>query len=234
MFFFLRRIRKSLIGTGQVKRYLLYALGEIMLVVLGILIALQIDNWNNGRIERREARKTYHNIRTKISDDKLELMEIVEYNDFLFHRYRRASALIAANDRSRIDSVALGAIQMSLYSDFYRTPNVFESLATSGRLRIMHNDSIISGLQELETTYNHINRLEDIHWEVIIGELSPQLRELINYTNLEVTDPDQLYSVGIQNLLVESIYLTRGKDSMYHHAINEIDRLNRMIETELR
>ena len=43
---FFRKIRQKLIGEGNLKRYLIYAIGEILLVVIGILIALQINNWN--------------------------------------------------------------------------------------------------------------------------------------------------------------------------------------------
>ena len=46
MLTFLRRIRRSLIESGSPRKYLLYAIGEIALVVIGILIALQINNWN--------------------------------------------------------------------------------------------------------------------------------------------------------------------------------------------
>ena len=46
---FFRRIRRKLIDEGNLKRYLLYAIGEILLVVIGILIALQINNWNNQK-----------------------------------------------------------------------------------------------------------------------------------------------------------------------------------------
>ncbi|MDA0350457.1 MAG: DUF6090 family protein [Verrucomicrobia bacterium] len=51
MLTFLRKIRRSLIETGSVQKYLLYAIGEIALVVIGILIALQINNWNEERKE---------------------------------------------------------------------------------------------------------------------------------------------------------------------------------------
>ena len=47
-----KKIRKSLIGSNGGKKYLLYAVGEIMLVVIGILIALQVNNWNESRKER--------------------------------------------------------------------------------------------------------------------------------------------------------------------------------------
>ena len=53
MLTFLRKIRKSLIEPGSSRRYLLYANGEIALVVIGILIALQINNWNQNRVNRQ-------------------------------------------------------------------------------------------------------------------------------------------------------------------------------------
>jgi len=46
---FFRRIRKKLINTGNLKKYLIYAIGEIILVVIGILIALQVNTWNDNR-----------------------------------------------------------------------------------------------------------------------------------------------------------------------------------------
>ncbi len=46
---FFRRIRHKLLGEGKVKNYLLYAIGEIVLVVVGILIALQLNNFNEAK-----------------------------------------------------------------------------------------------------------------------------------------------------------------------------------------
>ncbi|MDG2451164.1 MAG: DUF6090 family protein [Saprospiraceae bacterium] len=48
----LRKIRRSMVEKGSTRKYLLYAIGEIALVVIGILIALQINNWNNKRIQK--------------------------------------------------------------------------------------------------------------------------------------------------------------------------------------
>ena len=44
---FLNRIRQRLLTDNKFSKYLLYAIGEILLVVIGILIALQLDNWND-------------------------------------------------------------------------------------------------------------------------------------------------------------------------------------------
>ena len=52
MISFFRRIRQQLLQAGNFRKYLFYALGEIILVVLGILIALQVNNWNQQSNER--------------------------------------------------------------------------------------------------------------------------------------------------------------------------------------
>jgi hypothetical protein len=52
MILFFRRRRKQLADENQFLKYSRYALGEILLVVLGILIALYINNWNEQRMER--------------------------------------------------------------------------------------------------------------------------------------------------------------------------------------
>ena len=48
---FFRKIRQKMLTENKFSKYLIYAIGEIVLVVIGILIALQINNWNNNRIE---------------------------------------------------------------------------------------------------------------------------------------------------------------------------------------
>jgi len=56
---FFRKIRQQLIGESKISKYLLYALGEILLVVIGILIALQVNNWNQERLATIKA-ISYH------------------------------------------------------------------------------------------------------------------------------------------------------------------------------
>ena len=62
---FFRRIRQKLIDEGNLKRYLIYAVGEILLVVIGILIALQINNLNE---QRKDKNKEGHFIKMILSD----------------------------------------------------------------------------------------------------------------------------------------------------------------------
>lgn len=54
MFRFFRTLRQRLLTENKFSKYLLYAIGEILLVVIGILIALQVDNWNEERKRQKE------------------------------------------------------------------------------------------------------------------------------------------------------------------------------------
>ena len=75
-----RKIRMQLLAENMLNRYLIYAIGEIMLVVVGILIALSINNWNNKKIERQTELKIYENIKNQIHEDEELLNGDVEYN----------------------------------------------------------------------------------------------------------------------------------------------------------
>ena len=53
---FFRKIRQRLLTENKFNKYFLYAIGEIVLVVIGILIALQINNWNDNQKDQKQAR----------------------------------------------------------------------------------------------------------------------------------------------------------------------------------
>ena len=64
---FFRLIRHRLLTDNKVSKYLLYAIGEIMLVVIGILIALQVDNWNTRTSENQRVLNYYQKINGELS-----------------------------------------------------------------------------------------------------------------------------------------------------------------------
>ena len=90
-----RRIRQKLIDSGSVTKYLLYATGEILLVVIGILIALQVNNWNVERIERQSEVTLLKQLQSDLSvsgesiDELYSRLEISSTSaDSLLHSFR--------------------------------------------------------------------------------------------------------------------------------------------------
>src|SRR5210317_1472223 len=76
---FFRKIRQQLAYDNNVSKYMRYAIGEIVLVVVGILIALQINNWNEERKQKLNNNKFLRNLRYEIELDTLVFAEKTTY-----------------------------------------------------------------------------------------------------------------------------------------------------------
>lgn len=76
---FFRNIRLNFLKEGKTLNYFKYAIGEIVLVVFGILIALQINNWNEERINQNRLLNIYDLIYNDIENDKQELLANLEF-----------------------------------------------------------------------------------------------------------------------------------------------------------
>ena len=110
---FFTHIRQNLIMENKVGKYFKYAIGEIILVLIGILIALQINNWNNNRIDSKLETNYIKNIERDLNNQlkAIEIQidfeaEVADYCMIALKPYNETNAL-------KIDStfaVALGAI----------------------------------------------------------------------------------------------------------------------------
>ena len=80
MITFFRKIRQKLLSQNQITRYLVYALGEIVLVVIGILIALQVNNWNENRKKQALSQETIGNLKTELEEAGIELDRAYHFN----------------------------------------------------------------------------------------------------------------------------------------------------------
>ena len=76
---FFRRIRQRLLADGKVKNYALYAIGEIALIVIGILLAFQINNWNETQKTRRTEAKIIVNLIDEFIRNHNELVRVSMY-----------------------------------------------------------------------------------------------------------------------------------------------------------
>ena len=86
---FFRKIRQDLLSKGRTGKYLKYAIGEIVLVVIGILIALQINNWNEKRLQQKHLLSVYERILTDINNDLQELTTIIKRHDSIEYVFKR-------------------------------------------------------------------------------------------------------------------------------------------------
>ena len=82
---FFRKIRHNLMSENKTGKYLKYAIGEIILVMIGILLALQVNNWNEKRIEREKIKAQYLSLITSLLEDKENLEAYLELQSFRVH-----------------------------------------------------------------------------------------------------------------------------------------------------
>jgi predicted negative regulator of RcsB-dependent stress response len=78
---FFRKIRQKMLIENKTGKYFKYAIGEIILVVIGILIALQINNWNENRLEKIEEQSFLSNLHNEFSQNKKALKTALEMFD---------------------------------------------------------------------------------------------------------------------------------------------------------
>ncbi len=181
MLSFFRRIRKSLIESGSVRKYLLYAIGEIALVVVGILIALQINNWNQLRKEKAYENKMLAEINTSIKVDMGELSRMADLCQFLQEDAEEGLRILNATHVAE-DSLAdiLGSnIQLGIT---FQT-SAFESLKSRG-LDYLSNDSIRIGLSKLyDQSYKKIEQSFNDYNQMLRGMWRPYLSEITRIVN---------------------------------------------------
>jgi len=75
---FFRKIRQHLLSENKFSKYLLYAFGEIALVMIGILLALQVNNWNEGNKERLIEKQRYQNTLNDLLNDEVSIDQMIK------------------------------------------------------------------------------------------------------------------------------------------------------------
>ena len=153
---FFRKIRKKLADQNRFLQYSRYAIGEILLVVIGILIALQVNNWNEGRKQMNQ--KEFY-IKSLFSDYKYNLEYLIKRNNEVRQEKENIHIINEhlGKKETTLDTilkVAKEEISLMIYSYAYLNENTFKTLQTTGHfenfepwlqktlqeLHFMHND----------------------------------------------------------------------------------------------
>lgn len=156
MIHFFRRIRQNILSKQKFGQYLLYAIGEIILVIIGILIALQINNWNQHK----------NNI-AKLESFILQYKEDLKLNVKLFESeildaqyYRdRNIKLLQIKDFTHVPVDTLEAWVETYYAEFETNNSVYESFKNSQITKFGKYESIISEMHKYYTRFYPFARM---------------------------------------------------------------------------
>ena len=228
-----RKIRQALIKEGNLKRYLLYAIGEILLVMIGISLAFQLNNWNDGRIKQASEVRYYENIRDQIADDKTLILSQVDFNNLYRAQFSYANEILEANDYTKIDTLGRIIRNFTQYSDFDRQGNIYETMVNSGEVKLLRNHDIINGLRLMEEKYLYINRMENIHYDAIISHVILAINPVLKFSSGKIQKPEIVYTYEFQNLVLSLLQIMTEKDKVYSEALNEIEAITGLIDEEL-
>ena len=149
---FFRKIRQNLLTEGKTGKYFKYAIGEIVLVMIGILLALQVNNWNNNRIEQNEEKKVIEKLQLEFIENKKNITEfLVEINSQV-NTEKTLMSLIGASkeelNKHNLDSlfyVSFGPGEIG-FAD-----NTIKNIIQSGKLNLLKNKKITDLLYKWNT-----------------------------------------------------------------------------------
>ena len=218
------------------KKYVIYAMVEVLLVMVGILLALQVDDWNNQRLDRQAEMISYQNIKDQITADKDRIGGEIRFNRHYLDQFEYAFDLLDRGDRNKEAKDKLGPIVVNMiqYSDFDQQGNIYETLVNSGQSKILSNLDILQKLQALEEQYMYIHRMENIHYDAIMTHVIPETSKAVAYAENKIIEEDRIYNYRFQNLLVSLIHVMREKDQIYNNTIANIDEICELIDDELK
>jgi hypothetical protein len=233
-----RFIRKDLIQVNNVKKYLLYAIGEILLIVIGILIAVQIGNWNDRRLARIEERIILERIRQEVEESVSDIP-------------RRFEGLVRKNEA--LDRVAHVFIEqaiedhLSFLEDVWQArvwgwgmPTVnrvtFEEYVSSGKLGLIQNADLRSQImyffdraEALENQATH--RMGEYHH--IVADLIPEGKRRGMLTGLEESKYAAIAESVLKSDLSSHIVRERSRSLYLEYIWNEISEIGEQLLVEI-
>lgn len=246
---FFNKLRKAQIKTDGLKRYLLYAVGEIVLVMVGILLALEVNDRATSHADRSREVKYLKNIRLDLEKDVKNLRGLIEFRKA--KREHLARVLKHIDGKPVDDLTKLTQSTVNTIDELVFTPNnlTYSEMASSGNLNLISNDSIKLMLLELESNYKS-NRFSIDHetfdfreyiskpvfrhlkvekmFPVFTGEKSA-VQQAIKPEDFK----DLFTSQEYRNGLLVLTYTSQAFIGMYEHMEQNSRKLIRLIDKEL-
>jgi hypothetical protein len=185
---FFRTIRKKLIGQDNVRKYLLYAVGEILLVVIGILIALQINTWNENQKKERARNQFEEAMILELEKDRMLLahsLEVLEERIAILNTLKqRINAPGASIDT--LDYIIRREYDPSFRANVSLNKNTFSTLSSTGQIALFDAaaaDEIQRYYQSVISNENFMEAQVDFYRDVF----ADYLENVPNSENLYMT-----------------------------------------------
>lgn len=252
---FFRKIRQKLLSENRFSKYLIYAIGEIILVVIGILIALQINNWNEDKKERIIEQKILQELLVDLEISKGDLendLRINERNQATSERIKK----YLHDKKPYHDSISYMLLRAQNITQFTPRTSGYENLKSVG-LSIISNDSLRKEITNVFERFFEYARLEgrvynerqnsnvdlspftNKHFEVDFDKQRTVVYTRNSYTlktnDIKIRDYKALLAEKeLIIMLQKTIYDRAFKMSIYNLAIRKIDDISGVIEKELK
>ncbi|MFC7357067.1 DUF6090 family protein [Jejudonia soesokkakensis] len=228
---FFRKIRHKLLTDNKISKYFIYALGEIILVVIGILIALQINNLNESKKERNIVNASLNSLKLNLHNDIDDLNEQIEYNKTVLKAVDFTFQIISIPKYKdlQLSTFADSIFHIATERTFFPTTTTFNSMESGSHFQWIKNQDLIQSIysyyaivDKLSNLTNENNQFVKNHIEgftynkIEFGSLLPNSNP---YSNSKERNPTQ----NNTNILRESSVLENALIGRKFRATGEID-----------
>lgn len=237
---FFRKIRQDLLSKGKTGKYLKYAIGEIILVVIGILIALQINNWNTERLERITETEYYCQLLDDLESDKVELLELIEASKQRVEITKQLLLDLEAQTLAK-EEIIFNMLLALRSNTFIPSKLAITDLTSSGRLNLikdksfkkklykyyedLDNKSEIASVNRLKNTANIFewdNALEFGSQNFYASNLGENILKTLPNLDWHI-DKNNPYYKRFQEVLVISLGINIREQELYNSIITDLE-----------
>ena len=230
---FFRKIRQRLLTEKRFSSYLLYAVGEIVLVVIGILIALQINNSNEDRKLRNKELHYLQNLKTDLNLNITELDKYITVRNSRIESANRVLEHFEGKPLTDLNDFAFHTTNIYIWQKFSQHDNTFQEITNSGNLALISNDTIKNGLLNLQALYKKLKNEEE-HFrydaEILLYEPSYgvlDLNPVVKNFTYQVTKGQAGENIALPKANYEAMLKDLKQKNGFVMAVYEFSVMNR-------
>jgi len=188
---FFRNIRQKLLSEGKTSNYIKYAIGEIALVMIGILLALQVNNWNEDYKNSKKERGYLINLQQDLSSDSLWLSLLNQKLDLAVKSKKKFVKILEEQNTANDSLIVYVNNQIDLLLDFVPNSSTFDELKNSNGLNLISNPQLKRQIVTLYNSYDNLIlklKLGTEKNQILYGYASKFVNNIDSITNDEIIE----------------------------------------------